>query len=249
MLLAIDIGNTSVACALFRRRQIVRRFRIPTASVTGVAGLARLLRRKAGRGGVDGCSIVSVVPKLDATFRAACRRAFDCAPLFATPATIGMPLGGYPRRQIGADRLVGVLAAFARHRRAIVVVDIGSGITFDAVDASGCFRGGAIAPGPELMGAALATMTAKLPLVHPRRARRAIGRNTRAGIEAGLFFGVAGLVDRIVHLVGREMRTRPLVVATGGFATLIAPASKTIRRVEPDLLFEGLRLVWERNRA
>ena len=159
-----------------------------------------------------------------------------------------MPLGGYPRRQVGADRLVGALAAFERHRRAVVVVDIGTAVTVDAVDARGCFRGGAIAPGPEMMAAALAAMTAKLPRVRPRRVRRAIGRSTRAGIAAGLFFGTAGLVDRLVTRIARELRGRPLVIATGGLAKLVAPASATIRRVEPDLLFDGLRLVWERRR-
>ena len=194
-----------------------------------------------------GICIVSVVPRLDAIFARACRDAFGLRPLFATPDAIGIPLGRYPRGRIGADRLVNALAAFQIEGGAAIAVDIGTAITFDAINSRGRFLGGAIAPGPELMARALHEMTARLPLVKISIPRRAIGGDTESCMRAGILTGCAGMIDRVVESMSSEMGGRPAVVATGGMARFIAPRARTICRADPDLTLRGLRAVWERN--
>lgn len=169
-------------------------------------------------------------------------------PLFATARTVGIPLGRYPRRQIGPDRLVNALAARARFKRSCIIIDAGTAITVDGVDGRGHFLGGAIAPGPSLMARALEKGTERLPWVGPVRPRHAIGRSTRGCIRSGVLLGAAGLVDRLVREIAREMGGRPLVIATGGAAPLLAPLCTAIHRVEPDFTLEGLRVLWERKR-
>ncbi|MFH0800364.1 MAG: type III pantothenate kinase [Pseudomonadota bacterium] len=251
MLLAIDIGNTTATLGLFDSKRLCASWRIPTAECAGVRVVARAVASRLGkrRGGrVDGVCIASVVPRLGRVFRDACRDLFGIGPLFATPRTAGIRIRRYDRRQIGADRLVGALAAYARCRRAVIVVDAGTAVTFDAVDSSGAYLGGAIAPGMRLAGQALREMTAKLPFVSLKRAGRAIGRTTRESIRSGICFGWGGLVDNLVRSIAKEMKLRPVVVATGGDARLIANASQTIDRIVPHLILEGLKIVWENNR-
>lgn len=247
MLLVVDIGNTNASFAVFRGRRIDARWSVPISRAKNAAALSRILRARAGSRRIDGVCAVSVVLKLNATLCRACRQAFNLSPLFVTAKNSRMKLVGYPASQLGADRIVGALAAYEKLRRAVIVVDAGTGITFDAVDARGRFLGGAIAPGPGLMAGVLHSMTARLPAVEPAPVSRAIGKSTRSCIESGVSIGAAGLVDRLVDEISREMGSRPLVVATGGWAKLLALRSKKIQMVFPDLVLEGLRILWCRS--
>ena len=248
ILLAIDIGNTSASFGIFGGKKLLSEWRMPISSVRGAPTLAKRIASKARGVKFDGVCIASVVPRLNRIFRLACRSAFGFPPVFVGPSRAGIRMSGYPARKIGVDRLLGAAAAFERHGRAVVVVDIGSAVTFDAVDSGGRFLGGAIAPGPGLMAASLSAMTVRLPRVAPQRPRRATGRDTRSCILSGVVLGAAGAVDRVVSEISKEMREKPVVVATGGFAGLIAPLSRTISRVHPNLVLEGLSLAWERSR-
>ena len=251
MLLAIDIGNTNAACGLFEEARLVKRWRLPRASLRTAEAIraaltAGLGKRRLPR--VRGVCIASVVPELDARFRAACRRTFGIEPLFATHETAGMRIESYDRRQVGADRLVAALAGFSRARRATIIVDAGTAITIDLVTARGAFAGGVIVPGMGTQAAALYAVAAKLPLVRVRPTRRVRGRTTEDAIRGGIFHGTAGLVDAIVGKIAREARVRPRVIATGGDAPALSRACTCIDEVRPDLVLEGLRLVWEKNR-
>lgn len=245
-LLAIDIGNTRVHCGLFCGKRLVRRFAFPTVSCRSPSAVARALIRGQKRTTVEGVCIVSVVPRLNRIFREALRQAFGVKVLFATPQTIGITLRGYPARRIGTDRLVNALAAYARCKKACIVVDVGTAITIDAVNVRGEFLGGAIVPGLDLMAEALYRMTERLPRVRLVRQRRAIGRDTRACIRSGLFHGTVGMIDRTVEAIAREMGSRPAIIATGGGVRSVMGHSRAVRRSHPDLTLEGLRMLWER---
>lgn len=198
---------------------------------------------------LDGICICSVVPALNKIFKNVCRDLFARSPLFAVPKNIGISLQKYNPKQIGADRLVAAKAAHAKYKSTAIVIDAGSAITIDLVTKNGAFAGGVIVPGMELSARALVDMTAKLPLVKKIRPRRVVGQCTGEAIASGIYYGTAGLIDAIVRRISRETKTMPVVVATGGSAKMIAKISETIDHVEPDLLLQGLRLVWERNES
>ena len=247
--MTVDIGNSLATCGLFEGRRLARHWSIDHGCGMSPAALWRTLREGAGgRRLVDGACIASVVPGMDRTFRAAVRSAFDVEVFSATPETIGMPIKGYDREQIGADRLLAAAAAYERYGRALIVIDAGTAITIDYVTKQGEFAGGAIALGMEASARTLSDIAAQLPYVKPSPARRAIAKGTEEAIAAGLYFGCAGLVENIVKRIAKEARSRPLVVATGGDAKLIGRACPSVKHVYPHLVLEGLRITWERNR-
>ncbi len=244
--LAIDIGNTNVACALFSGRRLVKRWSMRTDECRDMRALALRLRAAVGaRRFPEGACIVNVVPRLDPIFRGACKVAFGVVPLFANHNSIPMRIRGYDKKQLGADRLVAAFAAYQEYRKPVIIIDAGTAITIDLVSARGEFAGGVIVPGLSIAAASLHAMTAKLPLVKPRLTARAIGRNTREAINSGLIRGYAGLVDGIVRSIARQSHGKPLVIATGGDAILLKRSCRTIRRVHPDLILRGLDLLWE----
>jgi type III pantothenate kinase len=145
---------------------------------------------------------------------------------------------------VGADRILNTLAAATLFQRDTIVVDFGTATTFDCITADGRFIGGVIMPGVRTGADALIARTAKLPATELTPPERVIGRRTEDCIRAGVLLGAADAVDGLVRRIKAEWpgRTTPLVVATGGLADLVAPLTKEIASVHPDLTLTGLRL-------
>jgi len=170
-------------------------------------------------------------------------------PLTVGPGTkTGMPVLYDNPREVGADRIVNAVAAFAQYGGPAIVVDFGTATTFDAVSARGEYLGGVIAPGIGISAEALFERAAKLPRIEITRPRGVIGKNTVASMQSGLFFGYLALVDGVVRRMQQEMGGTKVVVGTGGLAHLILADSETVDRVDPLLTLTGLRLLYERNR-
>lgn len=241
MPLVIDIGNTNVAFALYKGRRLVKSWQIPTTKCAKTYFLQKALHDMAP----DGIVIASVVPGLNRAFTRICKKLFGLRPVFATPKNIPIKIRGYNKKQIGVDRLLAASAAYKRFKKAVVIVDVGSAITIDAVNSKGEFLGGAIAPGPSLAIKALHDFTAKLPLIKGKRTKQAIAKNTRDAILSGAYLGLAGLIDRIVMEITKETRTHPTVVITGGMARRFKKTCRTIDHVHPNLVLEGLRQLGE----
>jgi type III pantothenate kinase len=259
MLLAVDIGNTNIALGLFqlegdRATTLRADWRLDTrASRTGdeYAALLSELFRLAGLelGAVTAVIISSVVPPALFPMEQLCRRHLKVEPLVVGPGIkSGMPILYENPREVGADRIVNAVAAFARWPQGAIVVDFGTATTFDVVTARGEYAGGVIAPGLTVSADALFTATAKLPRVEIVRPRSALGRNTVASMQAGLVFGYAGLVDAIVERIKAEVDFAPRVVGTGGLASLIAAETRTIDECDDMLTLQGLALIYQRNR-
>ena len=188
----------------------------------------------------------SVVPKATPHVRRSLRRTWRLNCLELTPKTLQGVGIDYPKANtIGPDRLANAVAARHHFGAPVVVVDFGTAVTFDVVDVRGNYVGGIIAPGLAAMTDYLHEKTALLPRIKIREFKRPIGKSTEEAMLVGAVHGYRGLIHGLVAELKRELKTKRLpVVATGGYAHLIAAKLPEISRVEPNLTLEGLRLVW-----
>jgi type III pantothenate kinase len=244
--LLLDIGNTHTHVGLAGGRRVVRHEDMPTGFwFDGRA--ARRLARFCSPAGLAGISLCSVVPRATRLAHAWARK--NCpARLLELSARSVWGLGvDYPRREtIGADRLANAIAARAKFGAPVLVVDFGTAVTLDVVDARGNYVGGIIAPGLAAMTDYLHEKTALLPRVRLRAVRRYLGRSTEEAMRIGAVHGYRGLVRELIGGLGRELGAPELpVVATGGYARLVARGLSEIRKVDPLLTLEGLRLFFQ----
>ena len=255
MLLAIDIGNTNVTVGLFRDEELCATWRIATgidrmADEYAVILLSLLRQHGLDAPDVTKVSMCSVVPPLTATFEELCQRYFNVAALVVRPGVkTGVRIHMDNPAEVGADRIVDAAAAHHLYGGPVIIVDLGTGTTFDTISKEGEYLGGAIAPGIRMAAEALYTHTAMLPRVELTRPQRAIGTNTITAIQSGLVFGYVGLIEGLIARIQKELTEKAKVVATGGYATLIAKETPVIDVVNPDLTLVGLRLIYMMNRT
>jgi type III pantothenate kinase len=215
--------------------------------VDGLFAYASLARSR-----VRGVVVASVVPPLTGTMVAMVERYFRLPALIVDPTkNTGMPILYENPSEVGADRIVNAIAAYDQFGAAagcpMIVCDFGTATTLDAVSAKGEYLGGAICPGVTISADALFQRAARLPRIDVRKPATVIGRTTVGAMESGLFYGYVGMVEGLVRRMTDELGGRATCVATGGLATMIAPETRLIEHVDPDLTLQGLRLVWQRN--
>jgi type III pantothenate kinase len=253
MLFAVDVGNTQTVLGLFDGDALVGHWRMSSnASLTAdelrakVAGLLAL----DGRSWTDVSDLIlsSVVPRLTSAWEDLADAAGCIAMVVGPGLKTGMPIRYDNPHEVGADRIVNGVAAFARLGGPVVIIDFGTATTVDVISADGAYLGGAIAPGVETSAEALFTKAARLSKVDLEPPARAIGTNTRESVQAGLILGEAAMVDGLVRRVWAELGAETPVIATGGLAERMAPLCETVGYADPDLTLEGLRLVHALNR-
>lgn len=255
MLFAVDIGNTTIQVGVFdglslRRAWKMKSDRERTCDEYSllIFGFFRAAEMEAKK--VDAGIISSVVPPLTPIFQTLCQQLFHVKPLVLGPGLkTGMPVLYENPAEVGADRVAAAVAAYEKFGGPVIVVDLGTATTFDAVSAQGEYLGGAIAPGVKISAEALTRHTAKLPRVELSKPRRAIGRTTVASMHSGIYLGYIGLINHLVAEIKKELGGDAKVVATGGFANWIAGDVAVINYVEPYLVLEGLRIIYERNKG
>ena len=254
MLLAIDVGNTNIVIGVFRGQALVHTWRLTTirertADELGILVSNLCERHEIRTGEISGIIVASVVPPLTGTLIAMVGEYFGRVPLVFEPAVNGgMPILIDNPNEVGADRVANGIAAFAAYGKGLplIIVDFGTATTFDAVSAKGEYLGGIICPGPNVSAEALFQRAAKLPRIDVKKPARAIGTNTVAAMQSGLFWGYVDMVEGLLRRMKNELGGGATVLATGGLAPIVAPESKLIEHVDPDLTLHGLRLVWER---
>lgn len=249
MLLAVDIGNTNIVWGLFKGPTLIAHWRLATdakktSDEYGVLFSSLLAHAGRLRVDIDGAILSSVVPALTGTFESMIGTYFQRTPLVvSTEIETGLTLKYANPKEIGSDRIVNAVAAHHKYRRDLIVVDFGTATTFCVITKSGEYLGGVIAPGLGISADALFARAAKLSKVEFVRPKSVIGADTAGSIQAGLLYGYAGLVDALVRRIEQELGRPTYVIATGGLASIIAPETASIQKIEPFLTLEGLELL------
>jgi type III pantothenate kinase len=255
MLLAIDAGNTNIVFALLEDGVIRARWRIATdprrTADEYAVWLHQLLALEGlGRDSVDSVIVGTVVPRALHNLQVLAQKYFGVEPLIAGQgaAEWRVELDVAEPRTVGADRVLNAIAAHHLHQGDLIVVDFGTATTFDAIDYSGAYKGGIIAPGINLSLDALVGNTAKLPriAIEVPKDNSVIGRNTEDAMLIGVFWGYVAMMEGLIARVRAEIGRPAKVIATGGLAVLFDEATDIFDAVDPDLTLDGLALLAER---
>lgn len=251
MLLVIDVGNTNTVIGVYDGDILehdwrIRTIRDTTADEFNVLANSLFADKHLDRKKIKKTIISSVVPSAAPILNRFCEKYLNLTPVWINSDSVKklMPILYDNPNEVGADRIVNAIAAYSRYKTAMIIIDFGTATTFDVISKEGEYLGGAIAPGVMISAEALFLRASKLPRVEIFKAPgRVIGKDTIESIKSGIIHGNAAMVDGMVERITKEMNTVPKILATGGLATLIAGASKTIEKTEHSLTLDGLKII------
>ena len=255
MILAIDVGNTQIVVALFKEGKLENSWRISTDKNKSSDEIGMVLMQMLSINGIsaddiEDVIISSVVPPIMHSLTNAIKRYIGCTPMVVGAGVkTGLNIRYDNPKEVGADRIVNAVAAIKKYGAPVIIVDFGTANTYCAINKDGEYLGGIITAGIKISMDALFERAAKLPKVEIVKPSAVIGKNTVSAMQAGAIYGQAGQVDRIVSEMKKELGSEPCkVVATGGFAPLIAAESREIDVVDKSLTLEGLYLIYQKNK-
>lgn len=256
MLLVIDVGNTNIVLGVYRGTELLGHWRMgtdkeKTSDEFGMFILGLLNSEKLALCEIEAVIISSVVPPIMYSLEHAIRKYVKKDPIIVGPGIkTGLNIRCENPREVGADRIVNAVAAFEKYGGPLIVVDFGTATTFCAISVRGEYLGGVICPGIKISAEALFQRAAKLPRIDLAKPECVLGRNTVTSMQSGIIYGYVGQVDYIVTRLKKEMNEENIkVIATGGLARIIATESETIDKIDGLLTLEGLRLLYEKNKA
>lgn len=255
MLLTVDIGNTNIAMGLVDQGKVNGTFRLTTKTPRTsdefiIAMSSFFITQNVIIDEIDDVIISSVVPKINYSFVSAIIKFLHKEPLVIGPGIkTGIMLHNENPKEVGADRIVDVAAAYHSYHTSCIVVDFGTATTFDYVSNKGEFKYCIIAPGLGISASALTNQTAKLPEIEIKKPKSILGANTVAGMQAGVIYGYIGAVEYIINTMKKELNDPTCkVIATGGLGKVIAAETTTIDTYDPDLAYKGMWHIYELNK-
>jgi len=247
MLLAIDIGNSSIKFGVFDNEKLVSRFTIPTIRTLNSDEINSQISDKINHK-ISAIVISSVVTELREAFQNFGEKFFNISPFFVDNTfDFGLEIKYFPPENLGVDRIIAAFAAVEKYGKPCIVCDFGTATNIEVVNSKGVYLGGTIVAGINLLADALHRRTSKLPLVELAKPEKVIGNSTISCIQSGVFYGYVGLTEGIINKIIDELGEIPKVVATGGYAKLIAENTEIIEIIDENLMLEGLRLIYEKS--
>ncbi|OTA27400.1 pantothenate kinase [Alloscardovia macacae] len=258
MLIAVDIGNTNIVLGFIDRSRpmgeaITHTYRLTTSNVRtsdeyGVSLLQFLQLSGYTVDDVEDVIVCSVVPNVMHSFRGSILKFLRKTPIIVGPGIkTGMRIQIDDPRSLGADCLTDCVAAYTVYGGPCLVIDMGTATTFNYVDEAGAITMGVIQTGLQTSARALAGNTAQLPEVEIKAPTSVLAKNTNSAIQTGLYYGFIGGIERFISECRREIGTDFQIIATGGFGHVIEHDAHFIDVYDPDLIFKGLRLIYEKN--
>ncbi len=254
MILAVDIGNTNIVIGVYDDENLVGSWRMVTRSEKtsdeyGIFILNLLDQSSIDHKKIKSAIVSSVVPNVMHSFENALRKYFNIDPVIVGPGVkTGITISTDNPREVGADRIVGLVAAYHMFGGPLIVIDFGTATTYDVVSEKGEFKYGITSPGIQIMADALWQRTAQLPSVEIKKPDSILAKNTVTSIQAGLVYGYIGQVEYIIKKIKEEMNIENMkVVATGGLGRIITDETSMIDVYDPQLLFKGLKIIHDKN--
>lgn len=253
MLLALDIGNSTISIGVFTAVDLFVK-KIDTfprgTALNYRETIEEFIAEKSVEKNVSGVIISSVVPGHNGVLRKALRELTSSKPLFVSSLiATGLTFNIQNPEKLGSDRIANSVAAYELYGGPAAAIDCGTATTLSVVAANAAYIGGAIMPGLGLMSKALAkgaSQISKMPVMPPKSA---IGKDTEACVQSGLFYGTAGGLENILGEIEYETGLEIRVVLTGGYGSMLSPFLKREHSLFPNLTIEGLRSIYMRNRG
>lgn len=254
MILVLDVGNSNIMLGVFKDSHLKYHWRIGTDQDMSEDQYAMIIQNLFNYEGISikeikGVIISSVVPQMMHVFELMCNRYFNVSPMIIGPGIkTGLNIKYENPREVGADRIVNAVAGIHLYGCPLIIVDFGTATSFCYINEAMQYLGGAIAPGIKISAEALYNRASKLPRIEITKVKSVIGRNTISAMQAGILYGYVGQVEGIVKRMKIQSNSDPTVIATGGFAPLIANESQVIDIVDPFLTLKGLQIIYEKNK-
>jgi len=255
MLVVIDVGNTNITLGVYNQDELIANFRLTTkmqrtSDEFGVTILSFFRTKDINPLAIEDVLISSVVPKVMHSLTNAVRRYFNLEPIIVGPGIkTGISIKTENPKEVGADRIVDIAAAYHIYGGPALVIDFGTATTYDYVNENGEFEFGVISPGIELCAQALWTQAAKLPEIEIEKPVSIVAKNTITSMQGGLVYGYIGQTEYIIKKIKEETGKDLKVIATGGLGRIISNETDMIDVYDPDLAFKGMKVIYNKTKG
>lgn len=253
MLLTVDIGNATISCAVFKEDELINHFEftnhhLQSSDEYGLKIISMLSLYQLDPNELKGAIIASVVPEITPAFKQAIHDFLKIEALVVGPGLKSIIKIHYGNpKEIGSDRIATCAAAYTFYSGNLLVIDFSTATTFELIDSEGVYQGGCIAPGIALQAEALSKNTSKLPPIELKATAKVLTNDTVSAMQAGIYWGTVGMVNYLIKRFKKECSQPLRVIATGCYCTLLKDNLKEIDFFAPDLIHDGLRLLYQRN--